>query len=423
MLIVGISTPLLGMVDTAVVGHLSDPIYLGAIAIGAMIFNFLYWGLGFLRMGTTGLVAKAIGSSQNADIFLVLHRGLGLALVLGILLILVQPLLSFVIFSFIEISEEVRKHAEIYFDIRIWSAPATLMNYVLLGWFLGRSRPKRNVIIVVSLNLLNIILDILFVVFMDMNSSGVALATTLAEYFGLVIGLIFVTRDYPKAFLNIRPKTVFDIEESKQYLKVNFHVMLRTIFLLSSFAIFTLQSAKFGDLILAANVILMNLQTFMAYVLDSIAHAVEVLVGRYFHGNRREKLNNIIWISGWWSLFVATGFALLYWLFGKYIVLMLTDIEAVYQLAMAFLPWLVLSPLVSVWSYWLDGIFIGANLMKQMRDTMLISLFLFIVLWQLLLPLGNNGLWIALLLFMLIRGITMYFVAYRKIFKPNRVNE
>ena len=415
MLLVGISTPLLGMVDTAVVGHLSEPYYLGAIAIGAMIFNFLFWGMGFLRMGTTGLTARAVGECNPAEITVILLRGLFLAFALGVLLILLSSLLSSLAFSFVESSGDVLFHAQRYFDIRIWAAPATLGSYVLLGWFLGQGKPRFNLMLVIAVNVLNIILDIVFVIWLDMNSAGVAWATLIAEYTGLIVGLVIVRRSFNFSFRNIPVAELFDLAAIQRYLSVNVNVFIRTILLLLGFGIFTLQGAKYGEIILAANVILMNLQTLMAYVLDSLAHAAEVLVGKYYHGNNTAKLKDVLIVSGQWSFMVAIIFMAAYVILGEYLIAMLTDITNVKIAALEFLPWLILSPLVSVWSYWFDGVFIGANLMKQMRNTMLVSLTIFLIVWQLLLPYGNHGLWAALMIFMLARGISMAFVAFQKL--------
>ncbi|MDH3326777.1 MAG: MATE family efflux transporter [Gammaproteobacteria bacterium] len=418
MLLVGISTPLLGMVDTAVVGHLAEPFYLGAIAIGAMIFNFLFWGMGFLRMGTTGLTARAVGERDPAETTLILFRGLLLALLLGLTLILFGSVISQIVFFFIETSGDVLFHAQRYFEIRIWAAPATLGSYVLLGWFLGQGKPRFNLVLVVAVNLLNIILDIVFVIWLDMSSAGVAWATLIAEYLGLFIGLYIVRHSFKVSIRNLQPSILFNLPALKRYLTVNVNVFLRTIFLLLGFAVFTLQGAKYGEVMLAANVILMNLQTLMAYMLDSLAHAAEVLVGKYYHGNKRQKLRELLIVSGQWSFIVAIIFAALYAIAGEYVIAMLTSISDVKEMALKFLPWLILSPLVSVWSYWFDGVFIGANLMKQMRNTMLISLLIFLASWQLLLPFENHGLWAALMIFMLARGITMGLVAYQQIRKP-----
>jgi len=420
MLLVGISTPLLGMVDTAVVGHLSAPYYLGAIAIGAMIFNFLFWSMGFLRMGTTGLTARAVGESDPAETTVILFRGLLLAFALGITLILLSPVLSMLFFSFVDSTADVAFHARRYFEIRIWSAPATLSSYVLLGWFLGQGKPRFNLMLVIAVNALNIVLDFIFVIWFDMNSAGVAWATLIAEYVGLFIGLLIVWLSFDRSVRDVPAAVLFNSVALKRYLAVNINVFIRTVLLMLGFAIFTLQGAKYGEIILAANVVLMNMQTLMAYVLDGLTHAAEALVGKYYHRSNVAKLRSILVGSAMWTAFVAIIFSLTYFLAGEYFIAILTGIPEVKVTALEFLPWLILSPLVSVASYWFDGVFIGANLMKQMRDTMLVSVTIFLIAWQLLLPYENHGLWAALMIFMLARAMTMGYVAYQQTNKRHK---
>jgi len=414
MLLSGISTPLLGMVDTAVVGHLPQAHFLAAIALGAMIFNFLFWAMGFLRMGTTGLTARALGEQNEIEKLIILYRGLILSVVIGLLLILLQSPIKEVIFYFVETTPEVYRHAQIYFDIRIWSAPATLATYVLLGWYLGLQKPGLNLLVVVSVNLVNIILDIIFVVYLDLNSAGVAWATLIAEYSGLIIGLYCIKRVAAGNKLTDW-QLLMQLEPLKKYLVLNLDVFIRTLFLLFSFAFFTLQSAKFGPVVLAASAILMNFQTLMAYGLDSLAHAAEVLVGKYQNQKMKAELLSVLKITGIWSASIAIIFALLFGLFGSNIISILTNIEAVKNTSLEYLPWLILSPLISVWSYWFDGIFVGAGYSRAMRDTMLFSFSIFMIAWILLIPWEIHGLWAALMIFMFARGCSMAFVARQKL--------
>ena len=295
MLLTGISTPLLGMVDTAVVGHLPEPYYLGAIAIGAMIFNVIFWAMGFLRMSTTGLTAQSLGKEDEAESFIVLLRGLLLALSFGLLIILLQSPISFLIFSVIDTSGEILHHAKLYFDIRIWSAPATLATFVLHGWFLGREKPFYNLLVVISINVVNIILDLIFVVVLDFKTVGVAWATLIAEYIGLVIGVIVLMKSSSLSQTKVRG--IIDLVSLRSYLSINLNIFLRTLFLIACFSFFTLQGAKFGPIVLAANAVLMNFQTFMAYALDSLAHSAEVLVGKTIFSKDKKKLKSILFVT------------------------------------------------------------------------------------------------------------------------------
>ena len=409
MLLTGISTPLLGMVDTAVVGHLSDAYYLGAVAIAAMIFNLLFWAMGFLRMSTTGLTAQSQGAEEELYILL---RGLTLAVLAGLLFIVFQSPISQFIFSFVDSSDEIIQHATNYFDIRIWAAPATLCTYVLLGWFLGKEKPIINLMIVLCINIINIILDIVFVVLLDMNSAGVAWATLIAEYTGLIFGILILRRH--ASFDDINWAAVFRLKPLKSYLSINVNIFFRTLFLIACFSFFTLQGAKFGPVILAANAVLMNFQTLMAYALDSLAHAAEVLVGKTIFSHDKKKLKSTLMTTAIWSFGIALIFSGFYLLLGEQLIRLLTGIAEVQEMAVLFLPWLILSPLLSVWSFWLDGVFIGAGYSSAMRNTMFISMLAFFVSWYLLLPWGNNGLWAALMIFMSARGVFMLISAYQK---------
>jgi len=415
MLLSGISTPLLGMVDTAVVGHLSEAYYLGAIALGAMIFTFVFWTMGFLRMSTTGLTARASGAENLSEVNNILVRGVCLAFFIGLLFVALQFPIKLLAFSFIESSQEIIFHAENYFDIRIWAAPATLGTYVLLGWFLGLQKPGLNLLVVVSINLLNIVLDLLLVFGLGLNSSGVAWATLIAEYVGLFLALYLVIKNTHFDFSKVTWSAVFQWALIKNYLSINLNVFLRTLFLLLSFSFFTLQGAKFGPIVLAANAVLMNFQTFMAYALDSLAHAAEVLVGKSLGSSDRDALKSVLWISAGWSLLIAVVFSLFYWLVGEAIINGLTDLSEIRQMAMIYLPWLIVSPLVSVWSYWFDGVFIGAGYSVEMRNTMFWSFVVFFIAWYLLLPWENHGLWAALMIFMIARALTMAFSARRRL--------
>jgi len=333
-------------------------------------------------------------------------------LIAGLSFIVLQSSIASVVFSFVDSSEEIIHHATIYFDIRIWAAPATLCTYVLLGWFLGKEKPMINLLIVLCINITNIILDLLFVVVFEMNSAGVAWATLIAEYIGLLIGAVCLKQFVPLNTVNT--STIFTLQKFKHYLSINLNIFLRTLFLIACFSFFTLQGAKFGPVILAANAVLMNFQTLMAYALDSLAHAAEVLVGKTIFSCDKKQLKSILLTTALWSICIAILFSVFFFLFGERLIGLLTNITAVKTTAMIFLPWLIISPLISVWSFWLDGIFIGAGYSAAMRDTMFIAMVIFFISWYLLLPLGNHGLWAALMIFMFIRGATMLVSARRK---------
>ena len=402
------SVPLLGAVDTAVMGHLPDPAYIGAVAVGAMIFSFLYWGFGFLRMGTTGFTAQAFGAEDAEELRATLARPVLLGLVIGLLLIALQVLIRPLAFTLMDASDQVESLATIYFDIRIWGAPATLITYALLGWMLGSGDARSVLLLQLLLNGLNIALNLLFVLGLGMTIDGVALATLIAEYSALAFGFWIVARN-----LRARPgvwdwNRVLERTRLLALFRVNLDIFIRTLCLETAFFVFTARSAQLGELQLAANAILLQLQTFTAYALDGFAHAVEVLAGNALGARNRAAFRGAVKASTVWAAAFALVFCALYALAGAPIVALFTDIEAVRAATDDFLPWIAVIPLVAVWAYQLDGIFIGATRTGAMRNAMLISLALYLLaVWLLVPAFGNHGLWLSMALFLGLRGITL----------------
>lgn len=413
MILSNLTVPILGMVDTAVVGHLSSPHYLGAVAIGGLMFSFVYWAFGFLRMGTTGQIAQAQGRLDHNEIRSGFARAGLLALILSVSIIAIQQPIHTLAMWLLDASHEVEFFAGEYFYIRIWSAPATLLTYVLIGWFLGMQNARGPLYLLLIINLTNIVLDLLFVWGLGMDVDGVALASVISEYMGVIVGLWLVKRElklFPGQWLK---QLIFDAAKLRQMFVLNQNIFIRTLCLMFSFAFFTAQGAKYGDIVLAANAVLMNFQTFMAYGLDGFANAAEALVGKAVGQKNRDKFKQAVHTAAVWSAGVAVFFTLLYLFFGIQLINLLTDIEAVRNMTYLFLPWLVISPLLSVWSYLFDGIFIGATRSAEMRNCMLISTFVcFLPAWYLFQSFGNHGLWLALMVFMLARGISMW-LSYR----------
>ncbi len=403
MILSNISVPLLGLVDTAVVGHLDSPRYLAAVALGAMIFSFLFWGFGFLRMGTTGLVAQAHGAHDHEALRLWLGRGLLLAGLIGSALLLLQGPIGRVAISLSGAEGVLAPLTGDYFGVRIWSAPAVLGHYVLLGTFIGMQNSRAPLLLLLAVNGLNIALDLLFVLGLGWGVSGVALASTLAEWFGLLLGLWLMRGCLGGAW----PwGDLLRGRELLRMLRLNLDIFIRTLCLIFAFAFFTRQGAAQGELVLAANAMLMNFQALTAYALDGFAHAAEALVGRALGRKSKRLLRAALRSSLQWSLLFAAAFSLAYLMAGEGIIALLTDIPELREHAALYLPWLVASPLISVWSYWLDGVFIGATRSREMRNAMLAALLLlFLPAWYLLQPLGNHGLWLALMLFMAARGL------------------
>lgn len=418
LIISNISTPMLGLVDTAIMGHLSDASYLGAIALGSLIFNFIFWSFGFLRMGTTGIAAQAFGQQDYDEIRAVFGRALFIALIIACAIVLVQQPINLLSFHIIDSSAIIEQRASEYFNIRIWSTPATLCNYVLIGILLAMQNAKAPLIMVVITNVCNIILDLVFVLWLNMEITGIALATVIAEYLGLLIGLFLLTKQFRLYPGNWFRHQILDQLAIKKLLFINQNIFIRTLCLMFTFAFFTVQSAKFGELILAANTILLNFQMFMAYALDGFAHATEALVGKAIGSRDRKLFKQTIKTACTWSFIVALLFTLTYGLFGRTIIDLLTNIETVRTSAYIYLPWLIAAPIISVWCYLLDGIFIGATLSREMRNTMLFStVFCFLPAWYGFRALENHGLWLALLIFLAARGLSMLMI-----FKKTRIN-
>ncbi|MCF6217898.1 MAG: MATE family efflux transporter [Gammaproteobacteria bacterium] len=408
LMLSNLSIPLLGLVDTAVVGHLEHAYYLGAVALGALIFSFLFWGFGFLRMGTTGLIAQAFGEENNHEIHATLVRASLLALLFSLLILLLQYPIGQLAFYLLDGSHPVEHYAQQYFTLRIWSAPATLLNYVLIGWMLGMQNVRGPLVMLLVTNLTNIVLDLWFVVGLGMTVDGVAIASVIAEYIGCAVGIVLTFQLLKQHPAQWQWEQILKRHKLRQLVTLNSNIMLRTLCLIFTLAFFTAQGAKMGDLILAANAILINFQTLMAYALDGFAHAAEALVGRAIGKCDRRALKRAIYTAAFWSLGFALLFVAFYALAGQWMIDQLSDIEAVRSVANEYLIWSIFMPLVAVWGYLFDGIFIGATRAREMRNTMLAStLLVFFPAWWLLQPWGNHGLWAALMLFMVARGAAM----------------
>ena len=414
MILSNLTVPLLGIVDTAVVGHLEKPFHMGAVAIGAAIFGVVFWGFGFLRMGTTGITAQIFGEKDNNELRATLVRALIVAVALSFVLIVFQMPIGWTAFQVVQGSELVEQYGRLYFDIRIWSAPATLMNYALLGWFLGMQNARAPLIVLVFVNLINMCLDLLFVMGWNFGADGVAWASLIAEYLGLVLAFWLVKRELRKYPGSLSRLTLFSKSKIQRLLAVNRDIFIRNLCLMFTLAFFAAQGARFGDVVLAANAILFNMYTLMAYGLDGFAHAAEALVGKAVGGKNRSDYFQSIRVCGQWALLVSLLFSGVYFLAGPQIIALMTDIASVRESALVYLPWLVLLPVISVWSFVLDGIYVGATGAAEMRNTMIFStFFIFLPVWYLLLPLHNHGLWLALVLFIIARALSMLLLFQR----------
>lgn len=418
-IISNLSVPLLGAVDTALVGHLDEVYYLGAIALGGMIFNFIFWGFGFLRMGTTGITAQAFGEHDKTESVMTLVRALLVAGVFGFLIILLQSFIADLSFWLVEGSREVEQYTRIYFDIRIYTAPATLGLYAINGWFLGMQNARYPMIVTVILNLLNILLDVFFVYSLNMHVDGVAIGTLIARYVGLAIAiglLVYKYRSWLKAYLR---EKILEVEPIKKFFSVNRDIFIRTLCLIFTFSFFTAKSAEFGNVILAANTILLQLWMIVSYGIDGFAFAAESLIGRYTGSGDRDKVREAVKYCFIWGIGIGLAASLTYGLFDQSILRLFTDQEEVIQTALVFFAWTIAGPAVSSFCYIWDGIFIGATATIPMRNSMVIAtLLVFLPAYIVGVPyLGNHALWMAMTLFMIARGTALSLFAPKYIFR------
>ena len=414
MILSNISVPLLGMVDTGVTGHLENAAYLGAVAVGSTIFGFLYTGVNFLRMGTTGIAAQQFGANDFDGLRVSLGQALIVALTIAAILLVLHVPIGAAAISLIGPDPAIAGFADQYFSIRIWSAPATLANFALLGWFLGLQNARVPLIVVLVINVTNIVLDLVLVVVVGMKVDGVAIASVIAEFTGLAVGLGFVVRELNRHSGHWVISKLTTLREYTAFFGINAHLFVRTMALVFTLTFITAQGARLSGLILAANAILMNFQNLLAFALDGFAHAAEALVGKAVGEKDRAALQRSVVLALRWSLIVAVGFSAFFWLVGPMLVALLTDLPDIRTTTLRYLPWLIVSPLIAVWSYLYDGVFVGATLAREMRNIMLISAFvIFIPAWYVLQFLGNDGLWLSFMLFLASRGIGMH-IYYRR---------
>ncbi|MDZ7644274.1 MAG: MATE family efflux transporter [Woeseiaceae bacterium] len=416
LVVSNVSVPLLGMVDTGVTGHLEDASYLGAVAIGGAVFSFLYTGVNFLRMGTTGIAAQACGARDDDALRTALGQALVVAAGIALVLLLLRTPLAELGIGLLGPDPGIAPHARDYIGIRIWSAPATLAGYALIGWFIGLQNARVPLYIVLVTNVTNIALDLLFVVVFDFRVQGVAAASVIAEYTGAATGFAFVAAELRRRGGRWHRARLTSVRAYAAFFAINAHLFVRTMALVFTFAFITSQGARLGTLVLAANAVLMNLQHLLSFALDGLAHAAEALAGRAVGEKNTAALQRAVTLTLRWSLAVAAGFSLVYALGGPVAIRLLTDLPGVRGAALEYLPWMVVSPLVSVWSFLYDGVFVGATRARAMRDIMLVSAFgVFMPAWYLLLPLGNHGLWLAFTLFMASRGVGMHAYDRRRV--------
>ena len=406
------SVPLLGLVDTAVIGNIGSITDLGAIAFGALIFSFVYWSFGFLRMGTTGFAAQASGAGAEQEVRAVLGRALLIALCLGVVLILIQWPIGLAAFSLLDGSAPVEAVAQQYFDIRIWGAPATLATFALMGLLIGLGKSRTLLIVQLFLNGLNILLDVWFAGILGWGASGIALGTVIAEWTTVLLAgwLVYRTLNERKLLTEVFwPKAkIMDLSALLKTASANLDIMLRTLILVFSFAFFINQSAKFGDTVLAGNHILLQLIAFSAFFLDGYAFVVEALVGGAIGAKRSDVFDLAVRRSTVLALITAILLASVIVLAGDIAVMLMTDISSVRLAANQLLPFAALYVLFSFAAFQLDGIFIGASFARQMRDAAALSIVVYFIAWWALSDQhGIQGLWGAMIIYVVARAVAL----------------
>lgn len=415
LILSNLTQPLLSTVDTVLSGHLRGAAALGGVAIGGIFFNSVFWTFGFLRMSTTGLVAQSYGARNHQELRLHFARALLTALAIGAIILAVRGPLIGVSIRMLGASPEVAQNASVYCNIRVWSAPAALANFAILGTLLGRQRARTALLIQAVINVVNVAVALFLVVHLHWGVPGIAAATMVADYAGLLIGLaitlpLVVTgaQSASGPSRRIQARELLHGPSLRHLFALNRDILIRTISLVAAYAWFTRSGARQGDAMLAANAVLLNLHNIASYALDGFANATEALVGEAIGARRKADYHAVLRASTAAAGVVAALMSLTYLAAGPGLVRLFTNVEPVRLLAMRYLPWAIVMPSVAVWGYQLDGIFIGATRARDLRNSMVISFAGYLALalvfehW-----LGNHGLWLAFIFFMLLRATTL----------------
>ncbi|WP_309118434.1 MATE family efflux transporter [Paenibacillus sp.] len=402
-----LSTPLLGAVDTAVVGHLGDPVYIGSVAVGSLIFNYLYWLLGFLRVSTSGFTAQAEGAGDANELVMAFYRPFFLGLGFGFACILLQSPILQAALAIVGPSHRVAALVDQYYSIRIWGAPLALANYAVYGWLIGRSEVRMALWLQLILNGLNIILNLLFVFGLGMKVQGVAWATLTSEAVGFAAGALFVCSKVNR--MDKEWQTFFRADSFVHMLKVNRDLFIRTFCLLAVMVLFTAAGAGRGDAILAANAILMQIALIVSYIFDGLANAGSIWAGRAFGEKNGALLQQTIKTGMFWSFVTAVLLTAGLSAFGRFIISLFTASQEVQALAVQYSMWLLLFPLAVFGGLMLNGIFNGATETAPIRNSMIISMAVFVVILYCIGDrIGNHGLWLAYIAFSLTRSIMLW---------------
>lgn len=404
----GLTVPLLGMVDMYLMGHQQSELYMGAVALGSVIFNIVYWNFAFLRMSISGLAAQSVGRKDDKECAHTLFRGLTIGIIGGIILIASQVGIEQLGFSLLNGSEEVKLLAREYFYIRIWAAPAAICLFAFTGWYIGMQNAIFPMWISITVNIVNVIASYALVTYSPMKANGIALGSVIAQYCGLFLCLILFAKKYKWVCKYLNLQQILKFSELRNFLNVSGAIFFRTLLIITVFTFFTSSSAGKGDHVLAANGVLIQFLFLFSYFSDGFANAAEALVGRFYGARDKVMMNKSIRLLFLWGLGTALIFTAIYYFAGDGLIRFFTSNPEVIETASSFIGWIILLPIMSFATFILDGIYIGTTASKAMLVTMLISTLVFFFLpYYLLTPIiGNHAIWISMLSFMLCRSIS-----------------
>lgn len=406
-----ITVPLLGLIDVTIVGHLGAASYIGAIAVGGMLFNIIYWIFGFLRMGTSGMTSQAYGAQDFRETSALLTRSMSIGLLIATSLIILQLPIEKIAFLLIGASTEVEKLASLYFRICIWGAPAVLGWYSLSGWFIGMQNSRYPMWVAITQNLVNIAASLLLVYGYDMKIEGVAIGTLTAQYAGFFMAVFLWIHHYRKENRPESFRTLFNRKDMYRFFQINRDIFLRTLCLVAVTMYFTSAGANQGEVILAVNTLLMQLFTLFSYFMDGFAYAGEALAGKYIGAGQPKELHRMIRRLFQWGIGIACVFTLIYGTTGESFLQLLTDEQSVIEASQTYWYWVLLIPLAGFSAFLLDGIFIGATATRLMLQAMFIAaITFFLTFFGLESKIGNHALWLAFILYLSLRGIVQCFL-------------
>ena len=412
-----ITVPLLGLIDVAIVGHLGSASYIGAIAVGGMLFNIIYWLFGFLRMGTSGMTSQAFGKRDLKEVTRVLLRAVGVGLFIALCLLLLQYPIRKVAFLLIDATAEVRELATVYFSICVWGAPAVLGLYGFAGWFIGMQNSRFPMFIAITQNIVNIVASLAFVYLLDMKIEGVALGTLIAQYAGLFMALLLWLRYYGRLRILFHWREILGWTAMHRFFQVNSDIFFRTLCLVAVTTFFTSTGARQGDVVLAVNTLLMQLFTLFSYIMDGFAYAGEAMTGRYVGAQNRNGLQRMIRLLFRWGWGLSLSFTILYMIGGQGFLGLLTNDTTVIEAAGTYYYWVLAIPLAGFAAFLWDGILIGATATRLMLYSMLVASGTFFVVYYLFYGImGNHALWMAFLIYLSLRGIMQWILWHRRSF-------